>query len=234
MTNNNAHEQWTKRAFRKKALGGLLEYKPRWGLTMQAWLFILFLFVLGVSILLFQIHPFLAFSNPIKAEALIIEGWADDIIIEGAVAEFNQGEYQFLITSGGPLGKGTYLSEYKSFAELAAATLVALDVPKEQIIAIPSPFTPKDRTAASAKAVKNGIIQFATTIKTVNIYSYDAHTRRSWWIFKSVLEPEIKVGAIAHPSLNYDAKSWFTSSAGTRSVISEAIAYLYARFIWQA
>ena len=232
MATKKSHEQSTKRALRKKVLAGLLEYKPRWGLTMQAWLIFLFLFILSLSIVLFYIHPFLALSEPINAEALIIEGWADDIVIEGAVTEFNQGQYKFLITSGGPLGKGTYLSEFKSFADLAAATVIALNVPKEQIITISSPFTPKDRTAASAKAVKDWIAQSSTQIKTVNIYSYDAHTRRSWWIFKTVLEPEIKVGAIAHPSLNYDSTSWFTSSAGVRSVVSETIAFLYARFIW--
>ena len=233
MATNKPHEQSTKRALRKKALGGLLEYKPRWGFTMQAWLIFLFLLALSLPIILFQIHPFLAFSEPIIADALIIEGWADDIVIEGAVAEFNQGQYQLLITSGGPLGKGTYLSEFKSFADLAAATAVALDVPREQIITISSPFASRDRTAASAKAVKDWIAQSSTTIETVNIYSYDVHTRRSWWIFKTVFEPEIKVGAIAHPSLNYDSTSWFTSSAGARSVISETIAFLYARFIWQ-
>ena len=234
MTSNKPRGQWTKHRVKQKALGGLLEYKPRWGLTMQAWVMVLFFSVLAMSIILFQVHPFLCFSKPLNAEALIIEGWADDIIIEGAVAEFNQGQYQLLITSGGPLGKGTYLSQYKSFAELAAATVLALDVSPEQVVAVPSPFTPKDRTAASARAVKSWIAESPTAIRAVNIYSYDAHTRRSWWIFKSVLEPEIQVGAIAHPSLNFDSTSWFTSSAGVRSVVSEAIAYLYARFIWQA
>ena len=172
-------------------------------------------------------------SQPIKAEALIVEGWIDDLVIEGAITEFNRSNYQLLLTTGGPVGKGYYLAQYKTLSELAAATLISLKFPSDRIVAIPTPLVKTDRTAASAKAVKEWINSSKINIKAVNIYSYDVHTRRSWLIFKTILEPEIKVGAIAHPPLDYDPKKWFTSSAGVRGVISETIAYFYARFIWQ-
>lgn len=217
-----------------KKLWGLLEYKPRWGLTMQAWLILLFAATLMGLIVITQIHPFLAVSEPIEAEALIIEGWADDLVVAGAVAEFKRGNYQLVLTTGGPLGKGFYLSQYTSFAGLAEATLIALQVPPERVVAIPTPHVKTDRTAASARAVKQWLARDNFKIRKVNIYSYDVHTRRSWWLFKTILEPEVKVGAIAHPSLDYDPQKWFNSSAGVRAILSETIAYLYARFIWQA
>ena len=238
----NAVEQWerleqnssNKQSARIKKLWGFLEYKPRWGLTKLAWLMLLFAAILSGLIAIAKIHPFLAVSEPIEAEALIIEGWADDSVMVGAMAEFERGNYQLVLTTGGPVQKGSYLAQYKSFAELAAATLIALQVPPERVIAIPTPQVELDRTAASARAVKQWLAQTNFKIRTVNLYSYDAHTRRSWWIFKSILKPEVKVGAIAHPSLDYDSKNWFTSSAGFRTILSETIAYLYARFIWQA
>lgn len=217
-----------------KKFWSLLEYKPRWGLTVQAWLILLFTVTLTGLITIAQIHSFLAISQPIKAEALILEGWTDDPVIEGAITEFNRGNYQLLLTTGGPLGKGSYLAQYKTLAELAAATLIALKFPPDLIVAIPTPPVKTDRTAASAKAVKEWIYHSKTDIKAVNLYSYDVHTRRSWLIFKTILEPEIKVGAITHPALDYDPKKWFTSSAGFRTIISEMIAYFYARFIWHS
>ena len=213
---------------------GLLEYKPRWGLTVQAWLILLFTVTLAGLIAIAQIHPFLAVSQPIKGEALIVEGWIDDLVLEGAITEFRRGNYQLLLTTGGPIGKGYYLAQYKTLAELAAATLVALKFPPERIVAIPTPPVKTDRTAASAKAVKEWISRSKINIRAVNVYSYDVHTRRSWLIFKTILEPEIKVGAIAHPAMDYDPKKWFNSSAGVRGIISETIAYLYARFIWHS
>ncbi len=227
------HNSSNKRSVRIKKFWGLWEYKPRWGLTKRAWLMLLFASILTGLITLTQIHPFLAVSEPIEADALIIEGWADDPVVAGAMAEFERGNYQLILTTGSPLGKGSYLSQYKTLAELAAATLIALQVPPELIVAIPTPPVKIDRTAASAQAVKQWLSQANFKIRRVNIYSYDAHTRRSWWIFKRILEPEVKVGAIAHPSLDYDSKKWFTSSAGVRAILSETIAYLYARFIWQ-
>lgn len=213
---------------------GLLEYKPRWGLTKVAWLILLLSVTLIGVITTARIHPFLSICEPIEAEVLIVEGWVDDLVLAGASAEFERGNYQLILTTGGSISKGSYLQPYQNFAELAAATLVALKIPPERVVAIPAPEVKTDRTAASALAVKKWLRQSKEKISGVNLYSYDVHTRRSWWLFKQILSPEIEVGAISHPTLNYDSKKWYRSSSGVRAIVSETIAYLYARWIWQA
>jgi hypothetical protein len=50
-------------------------------------------------------------------------------------------------------------------------------------------------------------------------------------LFKKTLEPKIKVGVIAAKTTNYDSKKWWVSSEGFRTMISETIAYIYARFL---
>ncbi|MFM7438216.1 MAG: hypothetical protein ACKO2V_06360, partial [Snowella sp.] len=122
----------SKQSPRIKKIWGLLEYKLRWGLTVQAWLILLFAATLTGLIAIAQIHPFLAVSQPIAAEVLIVEGWVDDLVLEGAITEFNRGNYQLLLTTGGPIGKGYYLAQYKTLAELAAATLIALKFPRDR------------------------------------------------------------------------------------------------------
>ena len=42
----------------------------------------------------------------------------------------------------------------------------------------------------------------------------------------------ILVGVVAAPHPEYDANRWWTSSSGVRSAIGEAIAFLYARFVF--
>jgi hypothetical protein len=51
-------------------------------------------------------------------------------------------------------------------------------------------------------------------------------------LFQKALGDNILVGVIAAPNSRYDANEWWTSSAGVRTLIGEALAYLYARFLF--
>ena len=193
----------------------------------------LLLTVAGIVLFVTQVHSFLAYSKPIKADALVVEGWLRDEALLGALVEFNRGNYQLLITTGLPLPKGTYLSQYKTTAELTAATLMALGFDRSKLIVVPAPKALRDRTEASAVALRQWLGETGKPIYSINLYSQGVHTRRSWLLFKRVLEPEVKVGAIANPTADYDPRSWWTTSTGARSVISETIAYLYSKlFRW--
>jgi DUF218 domain len=182
-----------------------------------------------LSFAILNIHPFLAKSSPVNADILVVEGWLPDYAIQSAVAEFKQGSYHKLITIGGSLPRGFYLSEYKTFAELAAATLMALGVDREQLIVVSDPSQSQSRTYSSAVMLNRWISTSELQINALNIYTLGTHARRSWLLFKEVLEPQISVGIVANEPLNYDPKCWWHSSEGVRTVISELIAYLYVR-----
>jgi hypothetical protein len=219
--------------YRAKKLWGLLEYKPQWTLTLPGWLLLLSLLGMLAFILVTRIQPFLAMTARVKeAEILLIEGWIGDTAIQGAINEFHQGNYQIIIATGIKLYRGSFLSDYQSYAEVTAATLQKLGIPPQKIVTLPSPITERDRTAAAALEVKNWLEQNHPQLKRLNIYSSDVHTRRSWWIYQQVLGKEMQVGAIAHPNRYYNPQKWWESSNGFRSVTEEAIAYFYARFFW--
>lgn len=181
--------------------------------------------LLGFAIL--NIHAFLAKSSPVDADFLVVEGWLPDYAIESAVAEFRQGSYHKLITIGGPLPRGFYLSEYKTFAELAAATLTTLGLEREQLIIVSDPSQSRIRTYSSAVILNQWLSASELQIKAFNLYTLGTHARRSWLLFKRTFEPQISVGIVAAEPLNYDVKSWWHSSEGFRTVISELLAYLY-------
>ena len=61
--------------------------------------------------------------------------------------------------------------------------------------------------------------------------SLGVHARRSWFLFEKVFS-SVNVGVIAISPNEYDTSRWWLSSEGVRNVISESIAYLYARFIF--
>ncbi|ACB51026.1 hypothetical protein cce_1676 [Crocosphaera subtropica ATCC 51142] len=216
--------------FPNQKFWGLLEYKPQWTLTLRGWLLLFLVLILVVIGFVLFINPFLRVYRPVEAEVMVIEGWVPDITIEGAIAQFQDKNYRLMITTGNEIGRGKYLSDYKTFADLAAATAIALGLDRDQVVSVPNKTVSVNRTAASAEAVKQWLLASDLNIKAINIYSYDVHTRRSWLIFRTLLEPEIKVGAIAFSTPN--SKSWWKTSAGIKSVIMETIAYLYTKFIW--
>ena len=216
---------------RQSKLWGAISYQPRWGLTIRGWLVILLAIALMFWLLLFKLEPFLAHSAPIDAEILIVEGWIADRGLIGAYQEFQSKPYQLLITAGSDFGRGEYLSEYKNFAFLSKATLVTLGLDPQKIQPVRTPKPERDRTLASAQEVKEWLETNDLHPEGVNIYTMDVHSRRSWMLYRQVLEPEIKVGVISHPPLTYDPQAWWASSEGFRKVLGESLAYLYAKFL---
>ena len=210
---------------------GLIHRQEVWVLTVQGWLVTLGCIATLMLFLLTHVHSFLAVNSPIKADVLIVEGWIPDYAIEQAMVEFKSGGYKKLITTGVPVELGSYLAQYKNAAEISAATLRKLGFEQDKLVAVPAPNVIRNRTYASAVALRQWLASSDLKIKSVNLYTFDVHTRRSWLIFKEALAPEIQVGVIAVKSYNYAPNQWWISSEGVRSIISEMIAYIYARFI---
>ena len=201
-------------------------------LTPVGWaaLSIAFGFVL-ISIILF-IHPFLAPTKPVGGDILVVEGWLPDYALEKAKERFQQGNYQLLITTGGKIGAGYHLSEFKTWAEIAASTLKNLDFPEDKIMTAPVHKNfKKDRTYHSILALQRRLHKEGFNEASIDVVSLGVHARRSWFLFEKVFS-SVNVGVIAISPNVYDTSRWWLYSAGVRSVISESIAYLYARFIF--
>jgi hypothetical protein len=182
-----------------------------------------------LSFAILNIHAFLAKSSPVNADILVVEGWLPDYAIQSAIAEFKQGSYHKLITIGGSLPRGFYLSEYKTFAELAAATIAALGLEQEQLIIVSDSSQSQSRTYSSADILNQWISTSTLKIEALNLYTLGTHARRSWLLCKEALGPQVSVGIVAAEPLNYDSKRWWQSSEGFRTVVSELLAYLYVR-----
>jgi hypothetical protein len=85
----------------------------------------------------------------------------------------------------------------------------------------------KDRTYHSALAVHEYLLK-NTPYRSMDLLSESVHTRRSWYLYKRACRPDIKVGAIANHNPDFDEKHWWRSSNGVRTILNEAIGYLYA------
>jgi len=184
-----------------------------------------------VSVILF-VHPFLAPTKPVGGDILVVEGWLPDYALEKAKVRFQKEGYQLLVTTGGEIGKGYHLSEYKTWAELAASRLKSLDFPEDKIMTAPVHKNfKKDRTYYSILALQRRLYEEGFNEASIDMVSLGVHARRSWVLFEKVFS-SANVGVVAISPNEYDASRWWLSSEGVRSVISESIAYIYARFIF--
>ena len=213
---------------------GLIRKKESWALTRRGRFSALLILTTVLSISVISISPFLAVNHRVNSEILVVEGWLSDYLLEGSINEFKAHNYQLLVTTGGPLPAGCHLSEYKSYAELGAATLKQLGFDQHLVVAVPTPFKRKDRTYESALALKKWLSNSDLSPKSINVISLGAHARRTWLLFEKALGNTINVGVIAVTDLDYDSANWWKSSEGVRTVIDEMIAYLYARFLFRS
>lgn len=176
-----------------------------------------------------QLDHFLSLSRPIASEVMVMEGWLPDTVKQQVLRQYRQGGYRKMVITGGPITHGLFLSAYKSHAEMGSATMIALGMHPDQVIAVPAPEVDCYRTTAAAMSLKKYID--AEGILSFNLYSLGSHARRSYYIFRQVFGPGYRIGVVAMPPLHYDPDRWWTTSHGFRTVIPEAIAYFYVRLV---
>jgi uncharacterized SAM-binding protein YcdF (DUF218 family) len=198
--------------------------------TALGWL----LLVGGLALLSFfgvaNTYSFLAYNHPNQADVFIIEGWVPDHVLQESLDPCTEGHTRLFLTTGGRLEVGADLSQYRTYAEFTAARLVKLGIGEKQIVAVPGQAVDKDRTYAAALAVKDWL-RSNPGVDRATLITKGPHARRSFVTFKKVLPSTFELGVCAIPPRDYDPQRWWASSEGFRTVVSEGIAYAYARFI---
>src|SRR5207248_6770179 len=87
--------------------GGLINRRPRWGLSCLGWCAAILVWCGVVGLFLLGVYPFLAVTERVPADTLVVEGWIPPFAIRAAVDEFRSGSYKQVITTGGPaMGTG--------------------------------------------------------------------------------------------------------------------------------
>jgi uncharacterized SAM-binding protein YcdF (DUF218 family) len=217
--------------------------KPGWGLfrrrkiavpTLRGCLLIILICGGLLFALVRTIHPFLAVNAPVTGGVLVIEGWAPDYALEAAADQVDRDHYEKLFVTGEPLEYGSPLSEYRTTAEVSAATLLKLGLGSNLVQAVPGPRVRRDRTYSSAVALKKWFEDHGTLPAKINLLTVGPHARRSRLMFEKAFGKGVSVGVTALPVRDYDPKRWYRSSQGFRVVTGEALAYCYARLLFRA
>jgi hypothetical protein len=201
--------------------------------TWRMWMVMMVLIAATAFAFVKSIHGFLAVNRPVHAGLLVVEGWAADYALKTALEEFRAHPYKKLVVTGGPLDRGAPLSRYGTYAELGAASLAALGLTTNDVVAVAAPAASRDRTYASAVAFEKWKRENFPA-EPVHLVTVGAHARRSWLLFRRALGQGADTGVTAVKEESYDPGRWWASSAGMKAVSGEIVAYTYARCFFSA
>ena len=217
----------------KQGFGGLFVLKERWGLSWRGWLVVFLVASLVTGFVLLEIHPFLAVTHRVDSRVLVVEGWVHEYATIEAVQEFDNGHYQRVYTTGGPVeGLPAYVNDYETSASVGAELLKKYGIPDNLIQMVPSHVNNRDRTYSSAIALRDWLHQHNMSVQKFNVLTEDAHARRTWLLFQEAFGKDVQVGIISVPNPGYDASHWWRYSEGVRDIIGEGLAYIYAKFLF--
>ena len=170
-------------------------------------------------------YPFLARQAPVAAEVLVIEGWLGDDLLAQAAGWATSNGVKKIFATGGPIETGSYLAEWKTYAEMTKARLEKLGyAEKFELAAVPAEKVRRGRTRESARALR---AELKMERGTFNLASEGPHMRRSWRAFRDEFGDGVEVGSVALTPLAYDGSDWWSCSEGVRAVMGETIAYGY-------
>jgi uncharacterized SAM-binding protein YcdF (DUF218 family) len=159
--------------------------------TWRGWLLILVIGMLAGIGAGCAVHPFLAVTNPFKAEILVIEGWLADYAIETGADHFRHGQYQRVYVTGGPIERASHLAGFDTYAASGAAVLMAAGLAADVVVSVPSNERYRNRTYAAALALRDHCASNGIELRSVDVVTLGAHARRSRLCFRRALGRDV-------------------------------------------
>lgn len=181
-----------------------------------------------------ELNSFLSINRPIAAPVMVVEGWLPRYAYREAARRFLEGRYQRVIVAGvrdedlRHRGDGTP-------DDFGVGDLVASGVPAAVVSAAVAEDATRDRTYHAALAVKRALEAQGALGTPVDVVTVGPHARRSQLLFARALADHGRgVGVVGIEDRRFDTAHWWRSSEGVRTVLGEAIAYVYASLVFTA
>lgn len=133
-----------------------------------------------------------------------------------------------VLCAGGPITHGAEILPYDNYAEVSAERLVAIGVPRKQILVAPAPKVQRDRTYASALAARDKLERAGLFGEPVNLCSVGAHARRSRLMYRKVFGADYPLGILSISPEEFDLENWYRHSSGFKMVLSEWFSWFYS------
>src|SRR5437867_11587693 len=184
-----------------RAMWGLFDRKERWSLSWRGRVIVTSALLLASALVLTGVYPFLAITQRVDANILVVEGWINEYAIRAAVKEFQSNHYQRVFTTGGPVeGTGGYINDFMTSASVGADLLRKNGLANGLVQMVPSHVMDRDRTYSSAAALRSWFRDHNMAVSSIDVVTEDVHARRTRLLFEKALGKNVAVGIIAVPN----------------------------------
>lgn len=211
----------------------LFRKRTLWLPTWRTLVVFSLLFVGGIWFVISHLFGFLALETPLPdARIVVVEGWISDRGLSEIVSQFNEGKYDVVYTTGVAIGRGGFLAEFGSFAEIAEKSMEKLGLPEEKVISTPSSSEEEHRTFGAAVSLhemlkEQGKLGNGKPKLKLNLVSEGIHSRRSLLCFQKAFGDDAEIGVYSVEPYGYNPKTWWKTGGGAKHVITEAFGWAF-------
>ncbi|MEO7008885.1 MAG: hypothetical protein ABI156_07065 [Caldimonas sp.] len=211
----------------------LLRRRRVWLPTLGGWLLLIGIGAMLLAGFVFGVVGFLMPHEPAHgldghgAGTVVVEGWLDEADLDQAIAALRSRHYERVLVTGGPIESWDDARVWKTYAARAAGYLKVRVPAGVEVIAVPAPATAKNRTYLSALMVREWARSAGVALDAIDLYSAGVHARRSRLVYRLAFGPAVEVGVLAATPPGFDPQRWWSSSAGAKSVVGEALSLLW-------
>lgn len=175
-----------------------------------------------------NIALYLAINKPNQGDYLVVEGWLDEQSLKQALSLFQENDYRYMITTGGPDLRHIN-PKHKTYAEQSAYFLLSQGLDVTKLIVIPAPASAQNRTFLSAVMVRDELLSQNKRPISMDIYTQGVHARRTYTLYKMAFRDDDNIGIYASQPDKYDLKTWWRTSEGAKSVVTEVAGLLWVK-----
>jgi hypothetical protein len=218
----------------KRRFFGMMQRKEKWALSWRGRFAVLAALILLGYGFISWVHGFLAVTERVDTEYLVVEGWVPNYGLEESIAEFKSKPYKKMFTVGADPLTGTNIEPGDSTAYEAFKRLKWLGMNPDLMQPVPAHIKYRNRTFESAVALRNWAETNNVPLKSFNLVTVGPHARRSRLLFEEAFKGQATVGIISVQNREYDPKRWWKYSEGVKELIGEGVGYVYARFFFHS
>jgi len=207
----------------------LLKQRRFWLPTASGLLLLLLICVVIGYLMSANLYSYLAQNEPVGARVLVVEGWMDPEELDQAIQTFNKGNYEHVVTTGGPVIRWHRMSTVSDYATQAAEYLGQHGISPELISAVPAPKSRRERTFLSAVTFRESAQRLGISLDAVDVFSAGPHARRTRLLFQMALGPGVRVGVFSARPTDFDPEAWWRTRAGVEQMIYQSFGFVWVK-----
>ena len=106
-------------------------------------------------------------------------------------------------------------------------------LPGIAVSAVPAPASNQDRTFLTAVIVREWLTRSEPAVDALDVLSSGVHSRRSWALYRLAFGSQVRIGIFAARPTRYDPDAWWKTSAGAKTVLSEALGWFWTEVFFR-